>query len=370
MAPEKIKPPEAGKAVAMDNKADNLQALQTLFALSRDAVLGAEGGTVVFANASADRLFGRSVRGEKIAALLPELAPALREENCVTAATIGGTAHTVSCVTHGGMKILTVLRETGVPGAGSAALLSRMRSTAFNLRFSIDRLLASRSGEDDYTRILYHSYYSLVHLIDQLSDADAISRGELVMRMQTLDLAVLAGELCASAAYFTRDSGVALTFQSDGGSYPVRGDRERLEQLLLILLSNSLLHTPAGGSIRVSLESAGKQYVISVDDDGAGMEDAAMAYAFSLREDASPAAAAEGSGMGLYIAYALARQHGGTILLQSAPGRGTRVRLTLPADGHPSLRDAAPPLPAGPDRILKELCDVLPHEAYERKYRD
>ena len=72
----------------------------------------------------------------------------------------------------------------------------------------------------------------------------------------------------------------------------------------------------------------------------------------------------------LSIAYGLARLHGGTLVLQSKPGEGTRVRLMLPAPEKACVRDLEKPGPEGPELILTELADVLPAEAYNRKYRD
>lgn len=353
----------------MEKGAGKLNTLKKLFALSRDAVIGVNKGAVVFANAPAERLFGRDPTGERVAVLLPELDEGALFEDCVTAVTINGAGHTVSCVAHEGVQILTVLREAAAPVNAGAALISRMRSEAYRLRFSIDRLLASRPDEDEYVRILYHSFYSLTHLIGQLSDAEALSRGDMPLRTVTLDLGTLARELTDSVAYFVRDRDVTIHFEAEKGPFIVSGDRERLEQLLLILLSNALLHARPGGIIRIGLESASRSHILCVDDDGEGMDETALSYAFSLREDASPASAAGGAGMGLYIAYALARQHGGTVLLRSAPGEGTRVRVTLPAHEGFVLHDAPREPARGPELILTELSGVLGAEAYDPKYR-
>ena len=342
--------------------------LPALFALSRDAVLGLRRGRVVFANAAAGRLFGREVRGERLNALLPELNAELCRENGVTAVTVGGQQHTISVVVQGELRILTIMREAASPGPANAALLSRMRSAAFQLRFSLDRL-TSAQAENENVRVAYHSYYSLQHLIGQLADANALSRGELATDKQLLDLAALVRDLTDSAAFFSRDRGVEITCRIGPGSHWVRGDRDRLEQLVLILLANGLTYTPSGGRIRVSLEQTAKQLILSVDDTGEGMDGAALSYAFTPRADADPAAASRGSGLGLYIAYELARAHGGAIVLQSEPGKGTRVRVTLPRSGELMIRDAGPAYARGPDRILTELSDVLSAEAYDPKYR-
>ena len=343
------------------------RSLISLFRMSRDAVCLVKGGTVIHANAAAARLFGRSPEGERLERLLPEL-PTELEEDCVTAAQFGGVTHTVTAVCQGDVRIITVpVQEKGA--AVPAAALTALRSAAFRLRVSIDRLAADKK-DDPYTDILYHSYYSLLQRIGQLADCSALQRGDMACRMQTLDLAALVRELTESVAFFAAERKAEIRCRVPEEVCPVRGDAEKLQQLLLILLSNSLLHTPEGGHITVGLTRSGRQYILSVDDDGAGIAPEDMAYAFTVRDDDQPDSALSGAGMGLYIAHALARLHGGTVVLQSREGSGTRVRLTLPAEENLSLRDSEPFRSRGPELILTELADVLPSGAYKAKYRE
>ena len=86
-----IKPSVRGMMMTMDNHNNDTDTLEALFALSREAVLGVREGRVTFGNAAAVRLFGREVRGESLAGLLPELETLPGEERFVTAADVGGT---------------------------------------------------------------------------------------------------------------------------------------------------------------------------------------------------------------------------------------------------------------------------------------
>ncbi len=340
--------------------------VKKLFALQRDAVFGLRLGTVVFANDAARSLFGREIEGMPVRAVMPE-AELFPEGECVTAARLGGETRTVTVTGLDGLRVVTVQRPEPDPRLLPDALLTKLRSAAFSLRLSLDRMLELRP-DDDTARSLEHSYYSLLHLIGQAADMNALSRDELFCRMQYLDLETLVRDLADSTAFFVREKGVELRCQLPGGVCPVKGDRARLQQLLLILLSNSLGHTPEGGVIRVGLQRAGAQYILSVDDNGEGMDAQAMAAAFTVPEE-TPLTGG-GAGLGLSIAYGLARLHGGTLVLQSKPGEGTRVRLMLPVPEKACVRDLEKPGPEGPELILTELADVLPAEAYNRKYRD
>ena len=351
----------------MRYSSDNTAGLAGLFALSRDAVLFVRGGTVVFGNAAAAQLFGREVRGEAVSALLPELDGALPEG--VTAVTLQGAVRTVTIVEHDALRIVTILRESADASADNAPLVHALRSNVFALRVALDQL-AAQHPDEERLRTAYHSFYCLQHLVGELADASALSRGELALRFEALDLSALVRELADSAAFFTRGSGVRILCRVEPGDYPLRGDRDRLEQLVLILLNNSLRHTPAGGEIRLTLSRTARQYILAVDDDGEGMDGAALAGAFTPRTDAGPLSAAGGAGLGLFLAYGLSRCHGGTIVLRSEPGGGTKARVSLPIDPGVRLGDAAPAPDRGPERIWTELSDVLPAEAYDRKYRE
>lgn len=354
--------------MTMEKTDKKAEALRRLFAMSRDAVLGIRDERVVFANQAAGELFGRDVTGERTAALLPESFSAPEEDSFVTAVSLGGTVYTVTAVREDGILILTIPRPEQGAGAAGIAALSRMRMAAFRLRISLDALASGAPGGE--ANGAYHSYYALLHLIEELSDVDAVSRGELLCRMETLDLGRLAGSLVDSVSAFVKDRGTAVECSLPEERCFVRGDRERLEQLLLIVLSNALLHTGPEGRVRVALRREGRQYILCVDDNGEGMGPGELAYAFSLRETAPIASAASGAGMGLYIAQAIARLHGGAMVLRSEPGKGTRVRVTLPVFEGVTVGDAGADPARGPELILKELANVLSKEAYDRKYRD
>ena len=355
--------------MSMRSKNERNESPARLFALSPEAVLGTREGRIVFANHAAERLFGRAVTGESLCALVPELDTAAPEDSFVTAAAIRGTDCAVTAVRWEDFTVWTFRPMKEAPRAVGQAMLSRLRSEAFSLRFSLDRAVTPEVQADPRGQMLFHSYYRLLHLIDQLSDTSALARGELTCREQTVDLGRLVGELADSVRFFTRQRGAEILWLPPEEPCFVSGSPERLEQLVLILLSNALRHTPAGGKIRLGLHRSGKRVVVSLDDSGTGMDQEAMASAFSPREEAD-LTRADGAGMGLHIAYGIARLHGGAIMLHSRPGEGTSVRLTLPAWEGGGLKDAPRPTAKGPDAILTELADVLGDESYHPRYRD
>lgn len=338
-------------------------ALLPLFRLSRDAVCGARNGQIVFANPAACRLFERDVTGENAESLFPGMSSAA--ESCALTAQIvvRGREMPVTGVLHDGLLLLTVQVEAFPPAPISAAALHRLRTGVFNLRLSLGRLTDPEKEEPDpRMKSLLHSYYYLTHLIDQLADLRELSCHDLPFQNAPMDLAALCRDLTDSVSYFVRDRGIELCCDVPDTVCVIRGDRERTEQLLLILLSNSLLHTPAGGRITLTLNKSGRKFILSLDDTGSGIADEDMAYIFSPREDGG--IPSDGAGLGLSVANGLVRLMGGAMVLESSAGKGTRVRISLPESREFLLRDAESRV-IGPEKLLRELSAVLRDEDYD-----
>lgn len=116
------------------------------------------------------------------------------------------------------------------------------------------------------------------------------------------------------------------------GETKVMADRNNLETLLLILLSNSLDAIPEGGSISLELvESSDSTIALVISDNGSGIAKLDQARIFEPFFTTKPIG--KGTGLGLAIAKNIVTDHGGTIRLQSAPGNGTTAVVTLPTCG-------------------------------------
>ncbi len=341
-------------------------ALQALFGTGRDPVCGARDGEIVFGNDAARALFGRDVTGESVRALFPALE--LSDGEVQAALTLSGEAVCVRAVPWDGLWVLTIHREEAPVSLPSTAL-SRMRVSAATLRLAMDHLIDPES-EDPYAAALYHSYYSLLHGVQQFSDACALSREEMDFLPVPVELGEFAAELAESVSFYLRDSGISIRCQAEEGPCPVMADKGRLEQLMLILLSNSLHRLSPGGEITISVRPSGRQAIVQVADNGPGMAQEDLRRAFTIRDDREALSGPDGAGMGLYIAQGIARLHGGSLLLRSKEGEGTWICLSLPLTDKLSLRDDGPEPPRGPQRILTELADLLPSGAYRPQNRE
>ncbi|MDP1857989.1 MAG: HAMP domain-containing sensor histidine kinase [Gemmatimonadaceae bacterium] len=113
----------------------------------------------------------------------------------------------------------------------------------------------------------------------------------------------------------------------------VEGDRDRLTQLILILLDNAIRYTPSGELVRASLLRDGDRVLIQVEDSGMGISALDLPHVFDrfFRADRARTRDPGGTGLGLSIARWIARQHNGEVEISSETGRGTTVRVRLSA---------------------------------------
>jgi signal transduction histidine kinase len=177
----------------------------------------------------------------------------------------------------------------------------------------------------------------LVGQIEGLARAESATNLDLA----EIGLGAFIERLCSSQAAAFRERAIDFSWQAGEGTFT--GDGDRLSQILVNLLSNAARHTPPGGHVRLeavfripggpATASAGRELVVAVRDTGSGIPAADLPRIFErfYRVDASRSTASGGAGIGLTIALALARLHGGTIEVDSREGEGSEFRLVVPA---------------------------------------
>ena len=122
-------------------------------------------------------------------------------------------------------------------------------------------------------------------------------------------------------------------------------DRSGIEMVLLNLVVNARDAMPNGGTLTIALEERGPNVVLRVEDSGHGMDEATKARAFDPFFTTKEAG--KGTGLGLSTAYGIVEQAGGTIHIESAPGRGTTFEIAIPRATE-SFTTSPPPPSAGP----------------------
>lgn len=217
----------------------------------------------------------------------------------------------------------------------------------------LDGTVDDKAGVDRSARIINDEATRVLRLVEELLDLSRMESGQISMRQEDMDLAELLEHVSEVFALRSEETGVALHVQQPG-QLPVRGDFDRLEQVLNNLLDNAFRHTPQGGAVRVTARPVQHGYVqVTVSDTGKGIPPEDVPHLFERFYRAANGRNMRGYGLGLAITREIVRSHGGDIWATSEQGRGTSFVFTLPADGGAgATQNAARALPparrAGP----------------------
>jgi signal transduction histidine kinase len=220
-----------------------------------------------------------------------------------------------------------------------------LRTPLTSLTLSVQKLTRPRSAPRDLDdpsaartlTLIARQAARLNVLVNNLLDVSRITSGRLHLELATLDLAEVVRDVASRFEDEVARTGAKLTLAISG---PVVGrwDRVRLEQVVANLLSNAIKYGQ-GKPIEVAVSGGGGNGVLAVSDQGIGIDPADQARIFDRFERLAPADGLGGLGLGLWIVRGIVTALAGAIVVDSAPGRGTRLVVTLPLAG-----------PAGPLR--------------------
>jgi signal transduction histidine kinase len=186
----------------------------------------------------------------------------------------------------------------------------------------------------DYAGHIETSGQHLLQLVNQILDLSKAAAGQLRLSEAPLDPAALLRDCVVLVTAQAKQKRVTIAIDLPAGLPPLNGDELRLRQVLLNLLSNAVKFSHAGGAVALAMRLGHAGEVeISVADHGIGMspEDIPTALQPFQQVDVRLARRHEGTGLGLPLAKMLVEKHGGSLVIDSAPERGTTVTVVLPA---------------------------------------
>ncbi len=154
-------------------------------------------------------------------------------------------------------------------------------------------------------------------------------------QVETFDMPASVRRLCEVMRTDLESHGHTISCQAEPDLPAVTGDRQRLEQVIINIISNAIKYTPAGGHIDVQMFRDKNRLVTTVTDNGVGIPEKDIEHLFErfYRVEKSRTSDAGGTGLGLAIAKELVEAHGGRISIQSRLNEGTTVRIELPFVG-------------------------------------
>ena len=220
------------------------------------------------------------------------------------------------------------------------ASMSHELRTPLNAIIGFSELLLANPGNEavqeayrEYLRDIHAAGVHLSSLVTEVLEYARIAAGQIDLQESNVDIVRCVEDSLAMVRQSLLEKSLAVRMPLADGLPRVRADATKLRQVLVNLLSNAIAFTPAGGRISVDafVTEAG-ELALDVVDNGVGIAPADLAkvmmpFGRAGESDGQPG----GAGLGLPISRAVIEQHGGRLDLDSTIGRGTQVRVRLPA---------------------------------------
>ena len=205
------------------------------------------------------------------------------------------------------------------------------------LRAGVERAMndpgASTEGLQALEEVL-EEIHRMSEMVDNLLTLARADEGGAALAVTPIDLRELVSEASETAGILGEEPGITVRTELPASPVVVPVDGSRIRQLLLNLVTNAIKYTPSGGKVSLALVDQEETAAIIVGDDGIGIPAAHLPYIFDrfYRVDTARTrtGARPGAGLGLAITKWIAEAHGGSIAVQSRPGRGTVFTVSLP----------------------------------------
>jgi signal transduction histidine kinase len=182
------------------------------------------------------------------------------------------------------------------------------------------------------SRIVVQETERLTRLVEQILDFTKIESGSFPWARESFDLVGVVDEALAATSQLSRNRNIRVTREVPEGPLAISGDRDRLVQVVINLLSNALKYCePDSGRVRIRLTRAEGQARLEVADNGPGISPEQRERIFEKFHQIRDTARGkpEGTGLGLAICKTIVEHHGGRIWVESLPGSGSTFIVTL-----------------------------------------
>jgi signal transduction histidine kinase/ActR/RegA family two-component response regulator len=250
-----------------------------------------------------------------------------------------------------------------------AMLAHELRNPLGTISNALQVLRMKGEGDETWRRAIDAAERQVLHqamLIDDLLEASRVTRGQVELQCEDLDLAELVRETAEGYRESLQGAGLTLRLDLPAEPLAVRGDRLRLSQALSNLMDNAAKFTPRGGriSVRVAPAAKGRRAEVRVRDTGAGIPSEELPYVFEVftQGDHSLDRSQGGLGVGLAVAKGLIDLHGGEVQARSeGPGKGAEISFLLPlapAAAEASSLEEEPQPDAAPHAAARKILVV------------
>jgi signal transduction histidine kinase len=185
-----------------------------------------------------------------------------------------------------------------------------------------------------YFGIMKQNCYRLIKLVNNLIDITRIDSGYLQLELNNYNIISIIEDITLSVADYIENKGLSLIFDTDAEEVIMACDPDKIERIVLNILSNAVKFTEPGGRITVKVKKQKGAVIISIKDTGAGIPEDKQELIFErfVQVDKSLSRKNEGSGIGLSLVKSLIEMHNGDIHLNSKPNEGSEFIIKLPVN--------------------------------------
>lgn len=213
--------------------------------------------------------------------------------------------------------------------------------TPLNIILAIVQLLEERSTSstkesciilEKHVKMMKQNCYRLLRLINNLIDITKLDSGFMDMKLKNCNIVEVVENVTLSVVDYLKSHGINLIFDTEIEEKIMACDVDKLEKVMLNLLSNATKFARNGGSIKVDIWDKGDRVSIKIKDTGIGIPKNKIDKIFDRFEqvDSSLTRRKEGSGIGLSLVKSIIEAHGGTITVESEYGLGSEFTIELP----------------------------------------
>ncbi len=192
-----------------------------------------------------------------------------------------------------------------------------------------------RDTEIDFLHVILNESDRMTKIVQDLLELSRFDAGNSKLVAEEFSLGQSVRDTHDAIALEAKKHGHTVTLESTDDLPTIVGDRARIEQVLINILTNAIKYTPDGGAISITGGQTDNKAWVRIKDNGIGIpaEDLPRVFDRFYRVDKARSRESGGTGLGLSIAREIITRHGGDILIESTPGEGTTVTVVLPVSG-------------------------------------
>jgi len=187
----------------------------------------------------------------------------------------------------------------------------------------------------EFLRVIFNESDRMTKIVQDLLELSRFDADRITLTPVAFSLERSLRDVYAAIRVTAEKRNQAMTLDTDNFLPQIVGDRSRIEQVLMNIITNAVKYTPDGGEIKITSGAEGEFVFVEVADTGLGIPEEDLPHVFDrfYRVDKARSRESGGTGLGLSIAHEIVVRHGGEITVSSVLGEGSVFRLVLPIRG-------------------------------------